>query len=222
MERRALKNREIQDNLNVPSAHQIQARGLPPTNPRSADHYMNKKNRLMNQLAPNSERGSDVSTRVSSKQSAVRYRALNYNSNQENAGIHSSNTPAGRDRSKASDLLPNIPLPPLKSARRHQSQVMDPPYNYDEYIIASQQKIQSSRYGNRKNHVSEGMSIALGGFRYENASNAVRLARNESKENIIYTPRSELQARGPRPQDYRRVPSIDIYNQGPSIYQRIV
>ena len=36
------------------------------------------------------------------------------------------------------------------------------------------------------------MSIAMGGFRYNNANNAVKLARNESKENIIYTPRSDL------------------------------
>lgn len=71
---------------------------------------------------------------------------------------------------------------------------MDPPFNYDEYIVSQKSRINSSRYGNRKNQVSEGMSIAMGGFRYDNASNAVRLAREQSrdKENIIYTPRSDL------------------------------
>lgn len=197
------QNRDIRERLNLPSA-----RGLPPTNPRSADHYTNKKNRLLNQLAPNSDRSSeDYSTRVSSKQSHARQRAAKYYSGNQ-GGIHQSNTPAATGNSKASDLLPNLALPPaalppLNSGRsRLKSQVMDPPFNYDEYIVSQQSRINSSRYGNRKNHVSEGMSIAMGGFRYDNASNAVRLARQQSldKENIIYTPRSDLQMqRGPRP-----------------------
>merc|ERR1719498_1835556 len=162
----------------------------PPLNmqPKSADLYLLKKKahnylgqKLQSRLSNDND---DASTQGSS----------NYIRQLNNYG-HDSRTPLGNRGIKIANLLPSL------GHQRHISHVseMDPPFsNYDFQMPQPQNTRANLR--NMKNAESVGMASAMGGNpRYSGVSNALRYARNESKENL-HSHDSYL--RGPYPNKY--------------------
>jgi len=170
-------------------------------NPRSADVYAHKNKVFYSQQqsqAPSEQ--EDASTSVSSRSQARRNQVNSVNAPiqyNHHHGQPASQTPQA-SLGKANDLKNYLP----SIERRATDQDMYEPQSY------------RSRLGYRKQMESAGISRALGiaAPRYDGVGNAIRMARELSKENLPGVSNQLKMERGPCPRHIPRNPSI------PSMY----
>lgn len=174
----------------------------PPVGPRSADVYAAKKKAFYSQQQsqPPSDQ-EDASTSVSSRSQLRRNQVNSLNAPiqyNHHHGQPASQTPQA-SLGKASDLKNYLPHIVDRRATDNSNYAHD--YEPQSY---------RSRLGYRKQMESAGLSRALGinAHRYDGVGNAIRMARELSKENIAAASNQLKMERGPCPRHIHRGPSM--------------
>jgi len=189
-----IASRQASKNSRQPSAARERTHERPPVNPRSADVYASKNKKYYSQATSDQE---DASTSVSTRSQVRRPQpgSLGAPVNYSHHG-HVSQTPQAT-HAKASDLKSCLPSIMDRRSNGAVSQA-----NYDSYEPVAYR----SRLGYRKQMESAGISRAMGVNRYEGVGNALRMARELSREQIPEVAAVKMQ-RGPCP-GHLRNPSI--------------